>query len=137
LYFKRFVSLVVATLVLDITTIDDVNAAGIGVWCEVRGLERSKVNVKGRKLPRGKYFAKILSGGVWVKSGVKVAVNRQVEFEFDSHSDEGPGVTIIPPTFIKDLKILGVIRDAKSKRLIGKMSDACDFRDEDDSDDDS
>jgi hypothetical protein len=133
LYIKRFVSLSLTMLVLYISTVDTVNAAGIGVWCEVRGVERSKINVKGRKFPRGKYFAKILSGGVWVKSGVKVAVNRQVEFKFDSHTDEGPGVTLIPPTYIKDLKVLALIRDAKTKRLIAKMSDACDFRDDDDS----
>jgi hypothetical protein len=115
-------------MMLNLSVTVDVNAAGLGVWCQVRGLERSKVNVKGRGL-RGKYFAKIYSGGVWVKSGVKAAVKRQVEFEFDSH-DEGPGVTLISPTYIKDLKVLGVIRDAKSKRLIGKIGNSCEFRED-------
>jgi hypothetical protein len=130
LYLKKFVILVVTTLLLNLSFVGDVAAAGISVWCEVRGLERSKVKVKGRGLPRGKYFVRLFSGGALVKSGVKAATSRQVEFEFDSHDDEGPGVTVIPATFIKELKVLVHLRDAKTKRLIGKMSNACEFRDD-------
>ena len=115
---------------LNLTFVGDAHAAGISVWCQVRGLERSKVKVKGRGLPRGKYFAKILSGGVWVKSGKKAAMGRQVEFEFDSHDDEGPGVTLISPTYIQNLTVLGLIRDARTNRLLGKFSTGCEFRDD-------
>ena len=114
--------------------VDDSHAAGVGVWCQFRGDERergderSKVTVRGRGLPRGRYFAKILSGGVWVKASAKPAIGRQVEFEFDSHSDEGPGVTLIPPTYTQNLVVLGLIRDAKTSRLIGKFSTSCEFR---------
>jgi hypothetical protein len=130
LSFKSFISIVITTLLLSLAIVGDVQAAGISVSCEVRGLERSKVKVKGRGLPRGKYFAKILSGGVWVKSGKKAATGRQVEFEFDSHDDEGPSVTLISPRFIQNLTVLGLIRDAKTNRLIGKFSSSCEFRED-------
>jgi hypothetical protein len=115
-------------------SVDDVHASGVGVWCQFRGDqrgrgdERSKVTIRGRSLPRGKYFAKILSGGVWVRTGAKPAISRQVEFEFDSHSDEGPGVTLISPTYTQNLVVLGLIREAKTSRLIGKFSTSCEFR---------
>lgn len=130
MYLKTLVTLIMTILLLNLSFVGEAHAAGVGVFCEVRGLERSKVNVKGRGLPRGKYFAKILSGGVWVRSGKKAAISRQVEFEFDSHDDEGPGVTLISPRFIQNLTVLGLIRDAKTNRLIGKFSSSCEFRED-------
>jgi hypothetical protein len=128
--FKKIVTLITIASALNLLGLAKSNAAGIGIWCQVRGVERSKVNIKGRGLPRGRYFAKIYSGGVWVQSRVKIATKRQVEFEFDSHDEEDePGGTIISPTFIQDLKVLGLIREAKSKRLVGKMTGPCEFRD--------
>jgi hypothetical protein len=130
LFLTKYITVVMIAVVLNFFVVDESNAAGINIWCQVRGVERSKVNIKGRGLPRGRYFAKIYSGGVWVQSGVKAAAKRQVEFEFDSHDEEDePGGKNISPTFIQDLKVLGLIREAKSKRLVGKMSGSCEFRD--------
>lgn len=130
MYIKKIIGITITALLLHLGAVSESKAAGVGVWCQVRGLERSKVKVTGRGLRRGKYFAKILSGGVWIKTWNKPAVSRQVEFEFDSHTDEGPGVTVIPPTFIQGLTVLGLIREAKTKRLIGKFSSDCEYRDD-------
>ncbi len=127
--FNKPITVTLLTFVFSLGVATVAEAAGIGVWCQVRGNERSKVKVTGRGI-RGKYFAKIYSGGVWVKSPVKATAYRKIEFEFDSHSEEEPGNTLIPATFIKGRKVLGLIRNAKTKLLVAKLSSECEFRED-------
>ena len=144
---------------LNLSISGDANAARIEVSCELRnattsvadthgggsgsgrgGLDdpaggssvpRSKITVKGYGLPKGKYYAKVDSGGNLVKSNAKAAVSRQVQFEFDSNPEDVAleGKTAIHPAFIQGGIVRASIRDAKSKLLIkGYMTADCSIR---------
>jgi len=146
--FKNAAILAVTTIMLNLSILSDVNAARIDVSCELRnatasvvdthgsgsgrgrgGLDdpaggssvpRSKITVKGYGLPKGKYYAKVDSGGNLVKSNAKAAVSRQVQFEFDSNPEDVAleAKTAIHPAFIQGGVVKASIRDAKSKLLI-------------------
>jgi hypothetical protein len=148
--FKNAAFLAVTTIMLNLSILGDANAARIDVSCELRnattsvvdthgsgsgsgrgGLDdtaggssgsgpRSKITVKGYGLPKGKYYAKVDSGGNFMKSNAKAAVSRQVQFEFDSNPEDVAleGKTAIHPAFIQGGVVKASIRDAKSKLLI-------------------
>lgn len=154
--FKNAAFLAIATILLNLGILGDANAARIDVSCELRsttatvidthgagsgsgrgglddpvgggGVPRSKVTVRGYGFPKGKYYAKVDSGGNSVKSRPKAAVSRQVQFEFDSNPEDVilEAKTAIHPAFIQGGVVRASIRDAKTKLLIkGYMTTNC------------
>lgn len=157
--FKKAALLAMTTILLNLGILGNANAARIEVSCELisattpvvdthgagsgsgrgglddpqggGGVSRSKVTVRGFGFPKGKYYAKVDSGGNSVKSRLKAAVNRQVQFEFDSNPEDVilEAKTAIPPTFIQGGVVRASIRDAKTKLLIkGYMTTNCIIR---------
>jgi hypothetical protein len=93
---------------------------------------RAKVTVRGYGLPKGKYFARIHSGGsAPITSRPRSLTGRKVEFEFDSNRDDvtAKAKTAIPPTFVSGAIVRASIRNAKTKALVkGYMSAECTVR---------
>lgn len=136
---KKVISLAVCLLLFYLSILDIANAASIWVKCEVRGTDRSKISVKAAGL-KGRYFARVASGGSFIQSAVKPVTFRKVEFDFDSGEDDHihdsgdpviEGATAIPATFIQGGKVLGSIRKAKTRALVGTVRAACRVRDTD------
>ncbi len=106
----------------------------IRVKCEVRGVgERSKISVNIAGF-RGRYVASVTNiGKVTIKSKAKVAVSRQVEFDFDSDPEDiSQGATAIPHNFIVNSSVLVVVRNAKTrvKVAVAHIRGLCTNRDE-------
>lgn len=115
---------ITVAVILNLILLVDLEAATIEISCRVEE-DRSKISVEGSGLPPGKYYAKVLSGGVWSRpSRPKAAVGRHVEFEFDSHDEAG--ATLIPANFIINGAAQGVIRKFKINRSMGVgVEDSC------------
>jgi hypothetical protein len=75
------------------------DAAEIRVRCEKRS-GRSKIDVDGRKVPRGTYTCVVTSGSNGAED-TKAAVRGEVEFDFDSNTNE-VGDVVIAPDFIQN-----------------------------------
>jgi hypothetical protein len=93
---------------------------------------RAKVTVRGYGLPKGKYFARIHSGGsAPITSRPKPLNGRKVEFEFDSNRDDvtAKAKTAIPSAFLSGAIVRASVRNAKTKALVkGYMSAECTVR---------
>jgi hypothetical protein len=102
--FKTLTGLAVTTLALNLSILGDVNAASVGVKCEVRS-GRAKISVDGAGYGAGLYRARVEKSGtalVWTKN-LKRPVAGEVEFDYDSNrADIGAGATAIPATYIKN-----------------------------------
>lgn len=123
---KKVFGLTVSSLALSLIVLGDANAAGVAVKCEVRN-GRSKASVDGSGV-RGRYIAKLRSGGVTVASKPKTAdpISREVEFDFDSNpNDIRAGATAIAPNFIKNAKVTGGIYGATTGALIAQAGATC------------
>jgi len=94
----------------------DASAAVIKISCEKRA-NRSKVSIDGANLPAGSYKARIISGDNRKTSDVKVAVGDEVEFDFDSATNEA-GAVKIPGNFIVNGQVVGKILDAQGRTVI-------------------
>jgi hypothetical protein len=126
--FKRSAILTVVLIVLSLS-IGEVYAASLSVKCLVfNGGSRSKVFVRGTGL-RGSYYVKVFSGDGDVLSGEKSTDSKgKIGFLFDSDPDvisTNPAATLIPPDFIKNKKVVGVIRKASSHARIGGVIETC------------
>jgi hypothetical protein len=126
---KQILSTLAIALLISLNIMDIAEATTISVSCRYEtevGRIRSKVRVQASSLPRGKYYAKILSGGGgWLSS--KPKAGRRVEFEFDSHSE--PGKTLISENFVASGTVVAVIRKFKANGKVGpSMSAACEIR---------
>jgi hypothetical protein len=93
---------------------------------------RAKVTVRAHGLPKGKYFARIHSGGnAPITSRPRSSIGRKVEFEFDSNRDDvtAKAKTAIPPAFLSGAIVRASVRNAKTKALVkGYMSAECTVR---------
>jgi hypothetical protein len=75
-------------------------SAPVEVKCERRS-NRSKISVDGNNLARGRYTARVTSGGNSRTSPARQSVGDEVEFDFDSNrNDIAAGATAIPANFI-------------------------------------
>ncbi len=129
--FKKIVGLAATTLALNMGMFGDANAASVGVDCEVRGLNRSKISVNGASLRAGQYRAYAKSGAnvKWSKAFQR-PVNGQVEFDFDSDpGDIRAGATAIIKTFIQNRAVTGSIYKYNSTvphyTLAATIADSC------------
>lgn len=125
--FIKKVSLIATFLMFNLSGIGNVEAAALGVDCEIsRGtgiLNRSRIIVRGGDLI-GKYYVRVISGGIIKQSTSKVADNKgMVNFIFDSTPKAG--ITAIPATFIKKATVVGVLRKALTNARIGALRATC------------
>jgi hypothetical protein len=101
-------------------------AAGIRVRCEVRtGSPRSKISVDGRDLAPGTYRARVTSGGNQQVSGPQATVGDEVEFDFDSNTNEG--ATPIPASFIQGATVRGEVL-TPDLRVVATATATCQVR---------
>jgi hypothetical protein len=127
--FNKTATLAITTLALNLSLLADVNAASLGVKCEVQN-GRSKVSVDGSGL-RGSFQATVTSGGVTVTSVPQAAdpVTREVEFDFDSNrADIAAGATAIPRTFIKNAQVTGSIYVVNGTSPVASVATVCKTR---------
>ena len=87
-------------------------AADLKISCEKRSA-RPKVSVDGNNLRAGTYFAIVTSGANTVQSGMASTVGDELEFDFDSNSnDVVQGAAPIAANFIIDGRVAAQLRDA-------------------------
>ncbi len=126
--FKTKIGIVVAVFALTLGFLPEVEA-GIFFKCEYRarvdGRVRSKANIVTKGLPKGKYFAQIISNGVKsAKSKPKYTHGRQqLEFEFDSDPEDVAfeGKTKIPANFNEFGFALPVVRKFKVPSIVATL----------------
>ncbi len=82
------------------------DAADMRLRCERRS-DRSKIDVDGRNVPRGTYRC-VVTSGANSASDSKAAVRREVEFDFDSNTNE-VGDMRIPANFIQNGSVCATI----------------------------
>jgi hypothetical protein len=82
------------------------DAADMRLRCERRS-DRSKIDVDGRNVPRGTYLC-VVTSGANSASDTKAAVRREVEFDFDSNTNE-VGDVPIPADFIQNGRVCATI----------------------------
>lgn len=104
----------------------DNSNATIEVDCEIRQ-QRSKISVKGRNLLSGSYYAKVTSGANQATSSMHDTRFNEVEFDFDSNSDDiSAGATAIHAQFIENL-VMAKIYD-QLNNLIVQSESTCEIK---------
>lgn len=121
---NKAVGIIAVTICLCLSMQPEAWAGGVGYVCSFEtwpGGARSKVKIAAR-LPKGKYYAIVLTGdGMKKKSKPKATSGRkQLEFEFDSNLGDvvAGGKTQIDQHFNKSLSFTAQIRVTGSNRLV-------------------
>jgi hypothetical protein len=128
--FKNVLGLAVATLVLNMSILNDANAASVAVKCRASA-GRSKISVDGAGLSRALYRASVRSGAAAaiLSKNLLAPVGGEVEFDFDSNNaDVLAGATRIPSTFIKNNRVVGNLYKRNSNgtlSLVASMAATC------------
>lgn len=121
--FKNVLGIAVATLVLNMSVLEDANAKTFTVKCR-QTAGRSQISVDDGGLARASYRAKVTSGGVTIPSkNLKVPVAGEVEFDFDSNNaDVLAGATRVPSNFIKNNRVVGTVQKRNSNGTFSTVS---------------
>ena len=103
--------------------------AKILVSCEQR-IDRSKISVDGKDLASGDYSATVTSGDGSVSSSIKTTIGDEVEFDFDSSTDDiAQGATAISADFIQNGVVGAEIANANASTVVSVTDVLCSVRD--------
>jgi hypothetical protein len=95
-----------------------VDAATIRVRCEQRP-GRAKISVDGNELRPGRYRARVQSGTRTRTSTLQATVGDEIEFDFDSASDDiAEGAIPIAANFIQGGQVTGKILNEAGRTVI-------------------
>jgi hypothetical protein len=108
---------------------DSTSASDLFVKCEVRS-DRSKGSIEGKNLAAGEYYAVLSSGENSITSQTRSNTGDEVEFDFDSDSDDiAEGAEAIDANFIAGNSVLGEIFNATNDELVVSESASCRVKD--------
>lgn len=117
----------------DFASFDDDDITGEGtakilVSCEKR-TNRSKISVDGKNLPSGDYSSRVISGNVSVVSSIKTTFSDEVEFDFDSSTNDiAEGATEISADFIQNGSVNAEIFDDNGNTIASITNALCAIR---------
>jgi hypothetical protein len=143
MWFKTKIGIAIAVISLSLGILPEVDAARISFKCEYRtrddGRVRSKAKIVVRGLPKGKYFAQIISNGIKSDQSKPKYTHgtQQLEFEFDSDPEDVAfeGKTQIPANFNAQGYALPVVRKFKRHGIAARLpSQQCKIINDDDPD---